>query len=300
MTGSHADMPVDQPRSKTLPATSAWKLALAGANAEANEAPNAAKFTRASGALEILPSIDIRGGRVVDLYQGDYARETVYEIAAEAVAQRFIDEGARWLHIVDLDGSKDGSPVNRRVVHRLAEVAARAGVQVELGGGIRSLEAAQAALDAGVTRVIFGTAAVERPDMVARAVARFGVEAVVAGIDARDGKVATRGWKYGSEMQAVDLGQQMIAGGVRRLIYTDITRDSTLTEPNFAAIEELSRATSAAVIASGGITTVEQIRRLSRLGVEGAIIGSALYAGRLTLSDALAAAADDASRGCSN
>lgn len=247
--------------------------------------------------MDILPSIDLRAGRVVDLFQGDYDRETVYDDTADAVADRFVGGGARWIHIVDLDGSREGTPANAPIVRRIAERAARAGVRVELGGGIRSLDAARAALDLGVARVIFGTVAAERPEVVEEAVRTLGAEAVVVGIDARAGVVATRGWTAASGRRAVDLAGQMAAAGVVRFIYTDITRDSTLTEPNFAEVDALNRAVDAAVIASGGVTTVDQVRRLAALGLEGAIIGSALYAGRITLEAALAAAGSGARPG---
>ncbi|MDQ3700604.1 MAG: 1-(5-phosphoribosyl)-5-[(5-phosphoribosylamino)methylideneamino]imidazole-4-carboxamide isomerase [Chloroflexota bacterium] len=240
--------------------------------------------------FDILPSIDVRAGRVVDLYQGDYAQETVYTATAEGVAGAFVRDGARWIHVVDLDGSRHGRPANRELVQRIAALAGAAGVKLELGGGIRSLDAARAALDAGAARVIFGTAAVERPQLVAEAVSTFGAPAVVVGIDARDGMVATRGWTQASPRRAIDLAKEMIDLGATRFIYTDIARDSTLTEPNFAELEALARAVSGSVIASGGVTTTEQVARLARLPLEGAIIGSALYAGKITLPEALAAA----------
>ena len=246
-------------------------------------------------AFEILPSIDIRGGNVVDLYQGDFNRETVYADTSEEVAQRFIASGAHWIHIVDLDGSRDGSGANRALIRQIATVAAPAGAKLELGGGIRSLEAIERALADGMTRVIIGTAAVEQPDMVTQAIDRFGAEAIVVGIDSRGGMVATRGWTAASQLPATTLAQQMIERGVVRFICTDITRDSTLTEPNFEALADLARAAStsgASVIASGGVTTVDQVRRLRSLGLEGAVIGSALYAGKLKLEDALSAASE--------
>lgn len=238
----------------------------------------------------ILPAIDIRRGRVVDLFQGDYAQETVYDEAADAVARRFVEEGAAWIHVVDLDGSQAGSPANRALVQRIVAIATAAGAQVELGGGIRSLETARASLDTGVSRVIFGTAAVERPELVREAVRTFGAESVVAGIDARQGIVATRGWTRSGELRAVDLARQMVALGVARFIYTDIERDSTLTGPNFEEVAALARAVPVPVIASGGVTTAAQIARLAQMGLEGAIVGSALYAGKITLPAAIAAA----------
>jgi phosphoribosylformimino-5-aminoimidazole carboxamide ribotide isomerase len=238
----------------------------------------------------ILPAIDVRQGRVVDLFQGDYARETVYEEAAEAVARRFLADGAEWLHVVDLDGAQAGSPANRALVQRIAAIAAESRVNVELGGGIRSLETARAALETGIARVIFGTAAVERPELVREAVDTFGAEAVVAGIDARQGIVATRGWVQSSQVRAIDLAQRMVDLGVTRFIYTDVERDSTLSEPNFEEVASLARAVPAHVIAAGGVTTAEQIARLAQMELEGAIVGSALYAGKITLPEALAAA----------
>jgi phosphoribosylformimino-5-aminoimidazole carboxamide ribotide isomerase len=227
---------------------------------------------------------------VVDLFQGDYGRETVYEDAAEAVAERFVTAGARWIHVVDLDGSRGGLPENRAIVRRIALVAARGGARLELGGGIRSVAAARAALEAGATRVVFGTVAVEQPEVVADAVSDLGADRVVVGIDARGRTVATRGWVQESSLTAVALARRAVDSGAERLIYTDITRDSTLTEPNFAVLEELRHVVSAALIASGGITTAAQIARLAGLGMEGAIVGSALYAGKLTLEAALQAA----------
>jgi len=243
--------------------------------------------------FDILPSIDVRGGKVVDLYQGDFAQETVYEDTAETVAHRFVDAGCRWIHMVDLDGSRDGTGRNKDIIRRVAEVARRSGVRLELGGGIRSLEAVAAALEVGMDRAVIGTAAVEQPEMVGEAVARFGAPAIVIGIDSRNGLVATRGWTEGSTVRAAELARQMVARGVVRFVCTDITRDSTLTEPNFESLEEIASAVAnsgAHVIASGGVTTIAQVSRLKDAGLEGAIIGSALYVGKLRLEDALAAA----------
>ncbi len=240
----------------------------------------------------ILPSIDLRAGKVVDLYQGDYARETVYDDPAEAVARRFLEDGARWLHVVDLDGARDGAPANVVLVRRLADIAMAAGARLQLGGGIRSAAVARAAIDAGAHRVIFGTAAVEYPEEVRAAVGDLGPEAVVVGIDGRDGMVATRGWSTSSGRTTRDLAEAMISLGVVRFVCTDIARDSTLTGPNVAELDALNRAVAgrAVVIASGGVTTTSQIEELVVAGLEGAIVGSALYAGRLTVAEAIAAA----------
>lgn len=241
--------------------------------------------------FEILPSIDLRGGLVVDLYQGDYARETVYDDPAEGYARRFLDDGATWLHVVDLDGARDGAPANAELVGHLAGIARSAGARLQLGGGIRSAAVARAAIGAGADRVIFGTAAVEHPEEVATAVRDLGAAAVVVGIDGRDGMVATRGWQSASGRTTIDLAEAMIAIGVVRFVCTDIARDSTLTGPNVAELDALNKAVHgrATVIASGGVTTVEQIGELVAAGLEGAIVGSALYAGRLTVAQAIAA-----------
>lgn len=244
----------------------------------------------------ILPSIDLRGGRVVDLYQGDFLKETVFEEAAEAWAHRFIAAGATWIHVVDLDGSRDGTRRNRVLVEAIGRIAHAGGGQLELGGGIRTIEAVEAARTAGADRVVIGTAAVENPQLVADAVTRFGAEAIVVGIDSREGIVTTRGWTEGSQKRTSDLAREMEQLGCIRFVCTDVTRDSTLTAPNFESLQEIAASTAGRVIASGGVTTGEQIVRLRELGLEGAIVGSALYAERLTLEDAIAAASGDLAR----
>ena len=244
--------------------------------------------------FEILPSIDLRGGRVVDLYQGDFNRETAFAGGAAEWAQRFLDAGARWIHVVDLDGSRDGAGANRALVGDVVRAARRVGASVELGGGIRSLETIEAALADGADRVVIGTAAVEHPELVHQAVERFGPEPIVVGIDSRDGYVTTRGWTERSQTRATQLAREMARCGAVRFVCTDVTRDSTLTAPNFESLAEIAAASEASVIASGGVTTVEQIERLRDLGLEGAIVGSALYAGRLRLEDALVVAREPA------
>jgi phosphoribosylformimino-5-aminoimidazole carboxamide ribotide isomerase len=227
---------------------------------------NAGTHVPTGAGFVILPSIDLRGGLVVDLYQGDYSRETVYDDPAEAVANKFLGEGATWLHVVDLDGARDGAPANAALVRKLADIVHAHGARLELGGGIRSASVARAALDSGADRVIVG-------------------------IDGRGGRVATRGWQAPSEMTTRDLAEAMIALGVIRFVCTDIARDSTLTGPNTPELDVLNRAVAgrASVIASGGVTTVAQLQELHKLGLEGAVVGSALYAGRLTVAEAIAA-----------
>jgi phosphoribosylformimino-5-aminoimidazole carboxamide ribotide isomerase len=202
-----------------------------------------------------------------------------------STARRWVELGATRLHVVDLDGARGGRPANTDAVLAIVQAA---GVPVQLGGGLRREEDVSAALALGVERVILGTAAVEQAELVARLAARFG-DRVIVGVDARDGMVATAGWTETADVRATDLVRHMADVGVRRVIYTDISRDGTLTEPNFAALAELIWPGGPAIVASGGIATVEQLVRLAGLGAEGAIIGKALYDGMIDLAAALRA-----------
>lgn len=234
----------------------------------------------------VIPSIDIRGGKCVRLTQGDYARETIYDDDPVAVARRWQDEGASLIHVVDLDGAKAGAPVNLDVVER---VVSGVDVPVQLGGGLRQWEDIARALGAGVARVVLGTAALEDRDLLQKAIAELG-ERLVVGIDARDGKVATRGWRETSTVTATELARDVEGLGVQRLVFTDIARDGTLSEPNYASLSAMMGAVRIPVIASGGVARLEHIGRLAALGVEGAIVGRALYTGNLRLSEAIALA----------
>ncbi len=242
----------------------------------------------------VIPAIDVRGGRCVRLVQGDYARETVYDDDPIGVAERWAAAGAERLHVVDLDGAAGDRPRNLDVVARLA---ARVAVPVQMGGGLKRWQDIVDAFACGVERVILGTAALEDRGLVERAVAAFG-ERIIVGIDARDGLVATRGWRQTSGVSALALARAMEALGVRRLIYTDIARDGTLSEPNYAAVAEVRAAVSIPVIASGGVASVEHVRRLARLGVEAAIVGRALYTGQVDLAAALWAAREEGGGQC--
>jgi phosphoribosylformimino-5-aminoimidazole carboxamide ribotide isomerase len=235
--------------------------------------------------MELIPAIDLKDGRCVRLYQGDFAQSTIYSDDPVATARRWVEQGATRLHVVDLDGARGGRPANTDAV--LAIVRA-AGVPVQLGGGLRRAEDVDAALALGVERVILGTAAVEQLDLVSRLTARFG-EQVIVGVDARDGMVATAGWTETADVRAVELVRHVAELGVPRIIYTDISRDGTLTEPNFAALAELIWPAGPAIIASGGISAVAHLRRLAALGAEAAIVGKALYDDKLDLPSALAA-----------
>ena len=232
--------------------------------------------------MEIIPAIDLRGGRCVRLFQGRYDRETVFGDDPAAIARHWAAQGATRLHVVDLDGAREGEPRNLEAVAAIARAVA---VPVQLGGGIRSEEAARRALDLGVARVIVGTAALD-PQAIGRLVACLG-DRLAVGIDARDGRVAVRGWLETSEILATDLARAVAGLGVRCLVFTDIARDGTLEGPNVAALREMVESVEAAVIASGGISTVEQVRAVREAGAAGAIIGTALYAGRLSLKEAM-------------
>jgi phosphoribosylformimino-5-aminoimidazole carboxamide ribotide isomerase len=240
--------------------------------------------------MQIIPAIDIRGGRCVRLEQGDYARETVFGDDPAAMARRWQDAGAQRLHVVDLDGARDGHPVNSAAIRELIHAVS---IAVQVGGGVRDVAVIDAYLKAGADRVAIGTAAVKDQTTLVNAVSLFR-ERIVVGVDSRDGKVATEGWLDQSGVQALDLVKQLSEFGVSRIFYTDIARDGLLAGPNFAALHELVEHAAGfpspmAVIASGGISTIEQLERLALIGVEGAIVGKALYTGALDLGEALAA-----------
>lgn len=241
--------------------------------------------------MQIIPAVDIRGGRCVRLDQGDYARETVFADDPVEVAQRWEEMGATRIHVVDLDGAKDGVPRNEAVIWRVIESVS---VPVQVGGGSRTLDTIDSYVKAGADRVAIGTAAIKDQTMLVNALALFG-ERIFVGVDARDGMVATEGWTETSEVRALDLIAQLSGLGVRRIFYTDISRDGMLGGPNFPAIQEVVEHAAGlpspmAVIASGGVSGVEHIERLKLIGVEGAIVGKALYTGALDLGEALAAA----------
>lgn len=244
-------------------------------------------LARAWPGFTLWPAIDLKDGRAVRLVQGRFDQVTDYGDPV-AAAQRWLAAGARALHVVDLDGALAGRPVNTAAVRAIAAAARAAGARVEVGGGLRTLEAIGEALDAGASRVVVGTGALS-PDFMRAAVARFGPERVVAGIDARDGRVAVRGWLDVTEVQAVDLARELRRLGVRHCVYTDIRRDGTLAGPNWEGLAAMA-ATGLLVVASGGVRSVDDVRRCRATpGVVGAIAGKALYAGTLDLKEALAA-----------
>jgi len=234
--------------------------------------------------IDIIPSIDLRDGKCVRLYQGDYKRETVFSDDPLDVALKWQSMGAPRIHLVDLDGAATGEILNLEIIKNIASAML---VPVQLGGGIRRLETVEELLKAGLERVILGTAAVEDPTFIAEACRRYR-ESIIVGIDARDGLVATRGWVKQTDLTAVEFAKSMIKIGVSRFIYTDIERDGTLTEPNFSAIAAMIDAIGMPVIAAGGISSLNHLKMLQKLGAEGAIVGKALYTGDINLKQVIA------------
>lgn len=237
----------------------------------------------------IIPAIDLRAGRCVRLVEGRLDKETVYSDEPATVARQWQEQGAKLLHVVDLDGAFTGAPKN---LDKIQAILKSVDIPVQVGGGIREISVIEELLGMGVKRVILGTVAIINPGLVEEACKRFG-EGVVLGIDARDGKVAIEGWGVTAEKNTLELAGEMKSLGVQRIIFTDIWRDGTLKGPNLAAIEEVARATGLKVIASGGISEITDIINLKKLesaGVEGVIVGKALYAGTVNLQEALSIA----------
>ena len=217
------------------------------------------------------------------MYQGDYNQETIFSDDPLDVALKWQAMGAPRLHIVDLDGARDGELVNLEIIR---EIASALLIPVQLGGGVRNIETIEHVLKLGVERVILGTAAVETPSLVAEACRRFR-ESIIIGIDAREGYVATRGWVNYTGRSATDLALSMTEYGARRFIFTDISRDGTLTEPNFSEISSIIETVKLPVIAAGGISSLHHLKMLNKLGAEGAIIGKAIYTGDIDFKQAL-------------
>lgn len=243
--------------------------------------------------FDVYPAIDLRHGRVVRLQEGDPARQTVFDDDAVAVARRWAEAGARWVHVVNLDGAFGETAVGFDVLLRkLCAV----GPRVQFGGGIRSPMAIETALAAGAARVVLGTVAVEQPQLVRDAVLRFGAQAIAVGLDTRQGRVRTRGWQTGGGLTAIELGQQMKDAGVELLIHTGIERDGLLTGVDAQGCAELAQACNLSVIASGGVASLDDVRRAKAMeshGVVGVIVGRALYQGTVDLGQALATAKEE-------
>jgi len=236
--------------------------------------------------MDIWPAIDLRGGKCVRLEQGDYQRETIFGDDPAAMAQHWVAEGARALHLVDLDGARDGRPTNLPSVLAILRAV---NVPCELGGGIRDEATVRQLLDAGLSRLVIGTRALREPEWF-RSLCRTFPDRLVLGIDARDGQVATDGWLETSSVAATDLAAQFASEPVAAIIYTDIAVDGMLCGPNLAAMREMREAVRLPIVASGGVHSADDVRRLAALQLSGCIIGRALYDGKLTVRDALAAA----------
>ena len=233
--------------------------------------------------MRIYPAIDIIDGACVRLVQGDYSQKTKFADDPCEIAMRWQNEGGEFIHIVDLDGARNGEMPNFDLIVRIAD---KLNIPIEVGGGVRNMECVEKYLDNGVNRVIIGTSALSNPDFVKEAVSKYG-ERIVVGIDAKDGMVAVNGWEEVSTTSAIDLAKQMEKIGVKTIIYTDIATDGMLKGPNVQAMKEMTEAVSIDVVASGGVSSVDDIARLKDTGVEGAIVGKALYTDALCLKDAI-------------
>jgi phosphoribosylformimino-5-aminoimidazole carboxamide ribotide isomerase len=236
--------------------------------------------------VDVIPAIDIRGGKCVRLEQGDYGRETVFGDDPVKMAVRWAAFGAKRIHIVDLDGARDGSQANAEIVSRIVQTVDSA---IQCGGGIRDIPTLKHTLEMGVNRVVIGTAAVKDPQMLRDAVAVAG-ERLIVSVDAREGLVSLEGWTESTDITALSLIDRLQGMGVQRIVYTDIMRDGVKGGPNFEMYERLSAETSVKIVAAGGVSSVEDVRRLSEAGIDGAIIGRALYRGEINLPEAFAAA----------
>lgn len=231
----------------------------------------------------IFPAIDLKDGKVVRLYKGDF--DTVHQVADDPVttAKAFYDAGARYLHMVDLDGAKDGKRKNSGIVRSVVD----AGLRIELGGGIRTMSDLEAVFDLGVWRAVIGSAAVSDPGFVKAAIETYGPERIAVGIDTKDGLVRTAGWVENAGLNYIDFAKQMSAIGVKYIIFTDIDTDGTLSGPAFGRLEALQKAVSCSITASGGVSCNEDIRALRDMGLYAAIIGKAWYAGTIDLAQAV-------------
>lgn len=234
--------------------------------------------------MQLYPAIDLKNGQCVRLKQGEFKEITVYSKEPEKVAKYWQSQGATFLHLVDLDGALAGRSVNEEAIKKIVSSLT---IPVEIGGGIRSEEAIRNMLALGVRRVIIGTKAVEHPEFLKEMVAKFGADAIVAGVDAKNGLVAVEGWARVSSMTATCLCTKMKEYGVKHIIYTDISRDGMLSGPNVTETRKLTEDTGLDVIASGGVSCMEDLKQLHEAGIKGAVIGKALYEKRIGLSEAV-------------
>lgn len=239
--------------------------------------------------MEIFPAIDIIGGEAVRLVKGNYDQKTVYNSKPEETARSFKEAGAKFIHVVDLDGAKSGNTPNIETIKKIVNVS---GLKVEVGGGIRSKEVVQKYLEAGVFRVILGTIAVEHPEFVKEMVEKYG-EHIAVGVDIKDGKVAIKGWTELSSETCVDFCKKMEKIGVRTIICTDISKDGLLSGTNMELYNQLSNELAVQIVASGGVTTLDDVRQLKAMNLYGVIMGKALYTGNIDLKEALALVEED-------
>lgn len=234
--------------------------------------------------MQLYPAIDMKNGQCVRLRQGAFDDITIYSDSPEKVAAYWQEKGASFLHLVDLDGALAGYSVNEPVIKKIVEAVS---VPIQIGGGIRTRETVERMLNLGIKRVIIGTKAVERPEFLQELTREFGEESIVAGIDAKDGMAAIQGWEQVSRIKALDLCLKIKAFGVRHVVYTDISRDGMLSGPNVEATRHLTLETGLDIIASGGVSCMEDLEHLHQQGISGAIIGKALYEKRIDLGDAV-------------
>lgn len=234
--------------------------------------------------MKIIPAIDIRNGKCVRLFQGDYAKETIYEDNPIVVAQKWEAQGAQQLHVVDLDGAKNGKPINIDIIARLIKSVK---IPVQVGGGIRDLTSIIRIIEVGAKSVILGTTALENEDILSEIVTIY-KEKIVVALDIKNGILMKNGWVEKSNFPIIPTVKQIELIGIKTIIYTDVTRDGTLTEPNYEVIKSIKENTKMNVIVAGGISSLEQIKKLKKLNVDGVIIGKALYEGKINLKEAIA------------
>ena len=234
--------------------------------------------------MDIIPAIDLREGRVVRLYQGDFDRQKVYSDDPAEVARKWEMDGASRIHVVDLDGAREGKPINTDAIF---SILSNVRIPIQVGGGIRTLETAKEFAQQGIDRIVFGTVAVKNPELIGEACQTLGADFVAVGVDAKDGLVAVNGWEEKEKIGSIDLMKFMMTLGVNRFIYTDISLDGTLSGVNVASVGSLMEEVGASIISSGGVGSIEDLDLLNDLGVEGVILGTALYEGKINLSDAV-------------
>ena len=234
--------------------------------------------------MDIIPAIDIKDGKCVRLFQGNYSKEKVFGNNLLEIASKWIDLGAKRLHIVDLDGAKHGSQKNISIIKKLVEFS---NIPIQIGGGVRKCSDAKSLFELGVDKIIFGTSAVKNPNEIVSTIEKFGSEFVIVGIDAKNGMVQTNGWLFESELKSNILFNNMINLGVEQFIYTDVTRDGTLSEPNYQQIIEILENFKVKLTVAGGVANINQLVKLKNIGVDSAISGMALYEGKINLKEAI-------------